>query len=47
MTPRLLIFCLWSLLLALGTIIISYYAWSPYSSEERPVAGQSYGPTHK
>lgn len=47
MTPRLFLFCLGSLLLACGTAFASYWAWSPYSNEERLAAGQSYGPTHK
>lgn len=35
MTPRVILFALWSLLFVAGTATASYYAWSPFSDEAR------------
>lgn len=48
MTLRLVLFVLWIAMVMAGCLSASYYAWSPFSDEERPMhAGGSYGPTHK
>ncbi len=56
MTPRVILFTLWCLLLVAGAATASYYAWSPYSDETREAGsggrsggfyGGRVGPTHK
>ncbi|WP_404480575.1 hypothetical protein [Novosphingobium sp. BL-52-GroH] len=47
MTPRLVVFAVWCLLVLGGASYASYHAWSPYSDEQRPARAGFYGPTHK
>ncbi|EIZ81164.1 hypothetical protein WSK_0109 [Novosphingobium sp. Rr 2-17] len=48
MPLRFVLFILWVALVFAGCLIASYYAWSPYSSEQRHTTAHGiYGPTHK
>ncbi len=52
-TVRLAIFLFWTTMILAGAVSASYYAWSPYSEEERSASGGRSGgafvrgPTHK
>ena len=49
MSKRVYLFAAWCALVFLGSIVASYYAWSPFSDEDRRSGGGLYvrGPTHK
>jgi len=47
MTQRLYLFAAWCLLIFAGSVTASYYAWSPFSDEDRGGTATVRGPTHK
>jgi len=47
MTQRLYLFAAWCFLIFAGSVVASYYAWSPCSDEDRGGAVAVRGPTHK
>ncbi|EJL33451.1 hypothetical protein [Novosphingobium sp. AP12] len=47
MTPRLIVFAVWCLLVLGGASYASFLAWSPYTDEQRSSRAGFYGPTHK
>jgi len=47
MTRRLILFCAWCLFLVTLSGIAAWYAWSPFSDDERPTSTAYRGPTHK
>lgn len=51
MTVRFVLYALYAAALAAGTLYASYYAWSPYSDEQRYGSGHGGSvyarPTHK
>lgn len=47
MSARLFLFVLYCLAMLGGVVATSYYAWSPFSDEQRTRHSGFYGPTHK
>lgn len=49
MSKRLYFFAAWCVLVFMGSVITAYYAWSPFSDEDRGGSSGSYvrGPNHK
>jgi len=47
MTKRLMLYAAWCLSMLAGAAISSYFAWSPWSDEDKPQANGPSGPNHK
>lgn len=47
MTKRLFLFAAWCLIAFSGSVAASYYAWSPFSDEDRDDGPTVRGPSHK
>ncbi len=48
MTKRLILFAVWCTLLVMTSAVSTWFAWTPFSDEERSSTSASYrGPTHK
>lgn len=47
MSTRVFLFGAWCMLILLGNVVSSYYAWALFSDGEKPSHSSFYGPTHK
>lgn len=48
MTKRLFLFACWCMLLVMTSAVSTWFAWTPFSDEERYSSSAAYrGPTHK
>ncbi|WP_298165699.1 hypothetical protein [Novosphingobium sp.] len=47
MTKRLILFAAWCMLLVMTSAVSTWFAWTPFSDEERSSSTSYRGPTHK